>query len=950
MFRCLLRLTYFLLFIAHAVSGQTDTTKLWQPYYIMPRSGGQHLDLSAGWQLGYKEKPVARPEEVQSVTGWITVAQPTSVHMALFKAGKLPNPYVGLNTKKYEWIAGKAWYYKKTFTLQKPEQKSLVFLSFDGVDYFARVWLNGRLLGAHEGMFGGPEIEISNDLTYGPANEIVVEVLAGNYFADKKRSTGVVTNSFADNSARVIRPWALAGGFAHEMFYVMGMWQGARLDIVPQTHLERPFLTTVSLSPGQAVVRLKTELFIGKHSLQYQLHPWDHQMLNTYPSATYLQDQKLVLEVRLSSGGKVFTESFPLQVFDGRNFIDKEFTISNPRIWNPNGMGESHLYKAELVLKEEGRETDKITFDFGIRKVDWVRSAGPVISERWTDWQCVVNGQKVFLKGTNWMPAEMLLDLPAEKYQWALEMAKNAGIQIIRVWGAGLQEPDIFYGLCNRMGLMVWQDFTMNSAASNLWPQDVWEAQVLHTVFRIRTNPSLVVYGGGNETNPYSRANAQAIGILERNLKLFDDTRFFVRTSPDLGSMHPYPTFDAAWYRHKYRFVPFFAETGFFSMANAQTIKETIPAAELGDFTSMADPAYADKHPSVIHQFNSFATLNVDKILNRSSHITPVKGISVEELAEASQIGAAEFFQLLIEAARSNYPVTTGVMTWVLKRPYPVVAAHQIIDGMDRPLAAYYAVKKAYEPLHVGLDIERMLWKPGETMPVKVSVLNSLMEEMPGCQLSVKVLNDVFQPLYSADARVTVPGGESVTPVRCAPFVIPEEYRDKFFFVITELKDSAGRLMTRSVYWPRTIARMSDPAFYKAYTEFNTNEWPLLPDGPWLKSTVQKGRQARLKLEVTGKEKVTDRVSRLQVKVTNQGQVPSFMTTLALESNDFIFYNSDNYFWLEPGESRELTMHVAERSVVYHTGKARPAQVITLRSWNGNTAEQQIDLKKIAKR
>jgi beta-mannosidase len=143
---------------------------------------------------------------------------------------------------------------------------------------------------------------------------------------------------------------------------------------------------------------------------------------------------------------------------------------------------------------------------------------------------------------------------------------------------------------------------------------------------------------------------------------------------------------------------------------------------------------------------------------------------------------------------------------------------------------------------------------------------------------------------------------------------------------------------------------MSDPAFYKAYTEFNTNEWPLLPDGPWLKSTVQKGRQARLKLEVTGKEKVTDRVSRLQVKVTNQGQVPSFMTTLALESNDFIFYNSDNYFWLEPGESRELTMHVAERSVVYHTGKARPAQVITLRSWNGNTAEQQIDLKKIAKR
>jgi beta-mannosidase len=364
----------------------------------------------------------------------------------------------------------------------------------------------------------------------------------------------------------------------------------------------------------------------------------------------------------------------------------------------------------------------------------------------------------------------------------------------------------------------------------------------------------------------------------------------------------------------------------------------------------MADPAYADKHPSVIHQFNSFAPLNVDKILNRSSHIAPIQAIGIDELAEASQIGAAEFFQLLIEAARSNYPVTTGVMTWVLKRPYPVVAAHQIIDGMDRPLAAYYAVKKAYEPLHVGLDIERMLWKPGETVPMKVSVMNSLPEEIPQCQLSVRVLNDAFRPLYASDAKVTIPGGESVTPVESAPFIIPEDYREKFFFVITELKDRSGTHLTRSVYWPRTIAKMDDSAFYKAYTHFDTNEWPLLPNGPWLKNAMQGGRQAKLKLEVIKKEKVSELVSRLQVKATNQGQVPSFMTTLALESNDFIFYNSDNYFWLEPGESRELTMHVSERSVGYQDGTARPAQVITLRSWNGNTAEKRIQLKRPGKR
>jgi len=918
---------------------------LWQPYYLMPRSGSQHLALSADWQLTYLDQPVADGAKLPPNLDWIPVAQPTSVHMALFKAGKLPNPYVDLNTKQYDWIPRKAWYYRKSFTLVQPAGKTLAFLSFDGLDYFARVWLNGQLLGRHEGMFGGPEVEVSELLRYGATNELVVELLAGNYYNEKGQGNGIITNSFADNAPGVIRPWALAGGFAHEMFYVMGMWQGARLDLVPAVHLERPFLTTTALSEREAVIRLKTELFTEKHSLLFKPHPWEHEMLNTYPPVAYAPDTKLALEVRLSTGKDVFTQRFPLQVFPGRNFIEKEFRVPNPKVWHPNGTGEPALYKAEVILLQDGQERDRIAFDYGIRTIEWVPSAGPAISERWTNWQCVVNGRKLFLKGTNWMPAEMLLDLPPEKYRWALQMARDAGIQLVRIWGAGLQEPDAFYQLCNQMGLMVWQDFTMNSAASNRWPQDVWEAQVLHTIFRIRNNPSLAVYGGGNETNPYSLANAQAIGILERNLKLFDDTRFFTRTTPDLGSIHPYPTYDAAWYRRNFKFMPFFGETGFFGMATAQTIRETIPAAQLNDFTRMADSSYRQKHPAVIHQFNSYAPLNVGKILNRSSHYTDVNRAGVDELAEASQAGAAEYFQLLIEAARDNYPVTTGLMTWVFKRPYPVFAGHQIIDGMDRPLMAYYAVKKAYEPVHTSLGIERTLWRAGETIPLRVSVQSALPGELTNCQLSVRVLDDRFRPRYTLTKPVTVPGGEGNTTLEMGTFTLPADYRERFFFVLTELKDPSGRLLTRSVYWPRTLARMEDETFYKAYTGYTTQEWPLLSNGPWLKQTLQTtSPQTTLKLELAGRESVSDQEQLVRLKVSNTGKAPSCLTEVSLESGEYIFYNSDNFFWLEPGESRELQMRLRRRTATYPAGKERSVPTLILRSWNARPQQLRLPL------
>ena len=886
-------------------------TSATNPYYLYPRPTDACLDLSSDWRLTWSDKRLEGPESLDSLFDWIEVARPSSVHTSLHRAGRLPHPYLGLNSQQYSWVDKKVWYYQKEFLTPSLGEEEWAFLSFEGIDYFAKVWLNGQLLGTHEGMFGGPEFEVRRLLKpVNQQNHLVVEVLAGNYYMGKdeagQEQKGITTNAFLDNARRVIKPWSLAGGYAHDMFYVLGLWQGCRLDIVPHTHLERPFLTTLTLGEGQATLRLKAEVLVGKHSLEGEVHPWENKMLSHELPATRFADRQLVLQVRMKAPGQTLEYQFPLDVFEGRNWVEKDFVVENPQLWWPNGLGQAVSYQVELTLTENNRSLDRIDFVAGIRTVAWVRSAGPIVNERWIDWQCVVNGQKLFLKGANWMCADLLLDLPEEKYEWALGLAQNMGTQILRVWGAGLQETDTFYRLCNEKGLMVWQDFTMNSATSNKWPQDIWEAQILHTVFRVRNHPSLVAWCSGNETNPYSETNAQAIGIMERNLRIFDPDRAFFRTSPDHGSIHPYPTWDPAWYRQKFPFVPFLAESGCFGLANASTIRHIIDEGELQDLQNLEQEDYRATHPAVINHFAELNPINIRKLLSRASHFDDVSHIQLERFCESNMAASAEFYQLMSESAQSLFPVTTGLLCWVFKRSWPVFAANQVVDGNDLPVEAYYAMKRTFEPVHVCLALDYLLWKPGDTMRLRAQVISSRAKPLAHHRIRIRLWDDELNLLDENAQAVSCEAGPSVTTLEAPSFLIPSDYRERFFLAVVELFDDAGHLVSRSVYYPRTIALLDDPAENAQYKAFEKPDWPLLSQGPWLKPRLAQGPQAELAVEV-GPWVSTPSTGTMQVTITNKGSVPAVHVHVDIEGVS-AFFATDNDFWLDAGEQKTLTM------------------------------------------
>ncbi len=888
----------------------TSITPTWQPYYIHQRPGLQQMDLSGDWMLHHADQPVVDLQEVPKAG--LRVQRPTSVQMAHFRAGRYPDPYAHLHSTQYEWMEEKVWYYRKTFSLKEDARKAYAYLCFDGLDYYSRIWLNGELLGRHEGMWGGPVLEVSEKLRFEAENELVVEVVSGN-FGQKETFNW-------RQPGRIIKPRSFARGSSHRPFFALGMWRGVRLEFVDRIHMARPFLQTLRVSEKEATLSLQIEMMIDRHTLEFHLHPWHNRQISNYSNLREAPvdrrisgDLELMLRFRPIDGAAIELK-FPVRSLRGRSWLEEQFTIPDPRLWQPNGLGEAHLYDVQMELVYEGRVVDRIRFDYGIRSLEWQRSAGPRTSDRWQDWQLIVNNRPIFVKGVNWMPADPLYDFSQEQYDWLIGAAKNAGIQMIRAWGGGALEIDEFYDACNRNGILVWQDFPLNNVDYPDWPQEVWEAQVVHNIFRLRNHPSLAVWCGGNEFNPYSLDNAATLYIMERNLRIFDPGRPWLPTSPDFGSTHLYPDFDPVWYKRTMSLVPFIAETGIHSITEPHSLYEIIDKKELQDLSGMYEETFRDAHPEFLHHFMEYYPSRVPRMLSRASHIDDMARPDIESISEATQISAGEFYQILSQGIQSNYPVTTGLLPWVFKRPWPVVSAIHLLDGFGQPSAPYYFLKRTYENVHVMTPIDRLLWKPGESVKINAKVLNLTNgTDLKNGVVEVRMLDDGFREISRAAKTIEIQPQPSITETKLTTFKLTSEYGNRFFFVITELKDSGGTLVSRSVYWPRFIPQMADEAFYDQYTSEPT-PWPTLENGPWLKPAVSKTktRLEAVLTKVTPEAGVTD----LEVRVKNTGQVPAFPVRFEVDGAKRLFLMDDNFFWLEPGEERILKGKIKWREAV----------------------------------
>lgn len=905
-----------------------------QPYYIEPRAGENHIELNGEWDFFWSDKVLESFEEEP----WkYRTVLPKSIYHSLQEAGLLPDPYKNTNSRLYEWTDHKIWYYRKRFSLHRETFHGCAFLCFDGVAYYSRVWVNGTLMGCHEGMFGGPCMDITPYLNLDGENEIIAEVKACNYDCPE-----AFDSWNKDGTNTQIVPWNIARDrqTSNGDFIVTGIWNRVRIELIHKIHISRPYIYTQKADSSCAQLYLEFEI---SNPLSQELKPYYgyyddcYSYTRAYDSGLSGSTTDCGIQVHISvtdprDGNLVYEdlEAIPLTDYENLGmdpdyhelqFFCKSFEIANPVLWYPHGLGEPHLYDVRLTLLGNGEVLDVQTLHTGIRTFTARRTAGQKYRSRWENFLFSVNGKDLFIKGMNWMPTDFLYHIDPKEYEWCLTLAKNAGIQLLRVWsGGGMPETDIFYEICDRLGIMVWQDHLLaNMTDTSAYPQEILESQEAYNLYRIRNHPSLVLHCGGNEFNPYSEGNAASMFVIERTVRTLDPSRIFHYTTADKGSAHIYLDMEPVWYRHRYKQLPFLSESGIHCFPSFRTFKQVIDENELyGILPDLSSEEFVKNYPCLVNHFTEYLPERVPRMLSRASQIADIAKLDLEGLCEATQVQSYEFYTLMIQAMLENYPVCGGVMPWVFKRPWPTVGI-QTVDGLGQPLYPYYAVQNAYRSVNICLCLEWSIIAPLEQVPLKAKLLHTGSGTIAASQIVVTV----YSPELSEKKQYTAEYLPQQAEYEMGVFCPDAGYTDQCFLIDAALLTDTD-ILARTTYFLKCTGRLADKALYHTC---RTTPCPNLyfEKGPWLKDCITHARKAdlRAKLLASGK---SGNYRYADISLHNPGTVPAYPVTVEAVNEYARFFADDNFFLLAGGEKKKIR-------ITYDLDKGEQTD-IAVRGWN----------------
>lgn len=413
--------------------------------------------------------------------GWIDVDVPGDVHRALIAAGRIADPFYDRNEDLCRWMEDREWWYRLRFTgadgpLQADERLRLIF---HGRDTYATIWLNGAELGQHANMFTPAVFDVTARVQQG---ENTLAILFDRPLDHLQALEGI--EPWGPNPERI--PMRKAQyGYGWDWgprLPTTGIWRPIELRRERQGVVDGLHATTLEIARGtrQAALAVRMEVEAFAH-----------------PDALTARVELIGPEGAASTGGAL-TRDGTAVARSGTVYL----TVEQPRLWWTHDMGEPALYTARVTLQDAVAVLDRYEIQVGIRTVELDQS--PDQEERGTRlFRFVLNGTPLFAKGANWIPADSFIGgLADERYALLLEQAQAGRMNMLRVWGGGIYEHDAFYDVCDRLGLLVWQDFMLACAP---YPDNdaafVAEvaAEARYQVRRLRNHPSLALWCGNNE-------------------------------------------------------------------------------------------------------------------------------------------------------------------------------------------------------------------------------------------------------------------------------------------------------------------------------------------------------------------------------------------------------------------------------------------------------------------
>lgn len=760
------------------------------------------LSLDGTWKM----TSTGKVSDLANGKGWDKANDatvPGSIYTALMDAGVIPDPYVGDNMKRANKYSEKNWYFLRTFTYEGKGER--VELDFEGLCNVADIYLNGKKISSHEGMFGGPFVDVTDVIKKGE-NTLMVHL----YPAKSYTNTVVFNCSY---------------GWHYAKLFPLGIWQSVTVRDIPSVTLDSPFVTTTDYTKG--TVDLAIEL--------------DRQ------SGTSLSGKLTVAFTPKNFEGKTsyFTQTVSAGNVDSTT-LRYRCSIPDFKLWWPNGYGEQNLYTMKVTFEASDGTVSYAESDFGIRQLDYKAfPAGE--SQGAYNRVIVINGKDIYMKGAGWCTLDSMMRFTREDYDRILSRAHDAGINYFRAWGGGLVETEEFYDLCDEYGICVYQEWPCCWDSTNTQPADVLYETVILGAKRLRNRASLVVWGGGNEGSaPYTDKVLNHIGKLTYET---DGTRDFWRQDGGTGGTNI--THDHIWWsgaspEHYIRTYSNMTcvnltEYGLGGMMNPDSIAKFATAEEMAEWP-IDQSGVISYHTATFNGYEGWTPsphgYDIDTHLHYASMFLKVD--SLTDLVRGSQLAQAQADYLPAINARINYPNSSMNVVYKLNDNYPG-ASWAIVDWYGAPKIAYYMMQDAYRSLMAApkTDHYNTYNAAGESQPMTlpIHILDDL-DSLTGKSWSVKVT------AYGEDLSVvktrTFEGKGSVgTAGKVGDFTLTAEQTDNTPLTVTVELYVGGKYVNRTFvycnydyepgslfYLPRTSLSYSVSG--NTVTVKNTGELPAI--------------------------------------------------------------------------------------------------------------------------
>jgi beta-mannosidase len=662
----------------------------------------ERTPINSGWTLrqlqddGMAESQSPTPPKENDK--WLPAVVPGDVHLDLLRNGKIPDPFYRDNEAKLQWIEKVGWEYRTSVEATPATlAREHIELVFEGLDTACTVYLNDKRIETPNNMFRPWRIDVKPTLHRG-ANDLRIVFPAPMKAAEAVAERDPWHSRTHTDPKGYIRKAVYEFGWDWgPRFATSGVYRPAYLEVWDDARIDDVFAEQVDVSAASAHVDLHADILASKVV-------------------------KGIVSIRYGLNDKPFHVERLVTLSPGVNRITFPIEVDHPQLWYPSGYGAQPIYHFDVSLKEKATELERREIKTGLRSVVLRRDL-----DQWgRSFEFVVNGIPIYAKGADVIPFDSFPNRVTDaKYRHILQSAKDANMNMVRLWGGGYYETDEFYDLCDELGLMVFHDLMFG----NNWQPGTYEFkqdiqhEAEYQMTRLRNHPSIVLWDGNNETEDLRDWNGNGQLPPAVHERIWQDylTEFSgvlatteARVDPEVPYWPSTPSADyeelsdayqsgdnhdwSVWHggvdfseyeKHHWRFT---SEYGFQSFPELKTVES---------FTTPEDRTSILSDVMKAHQKNGSG----NSLIREYMHRYYGEPKDFPSFLYASQVLQAEAVKVGAEFWRRERPRSMGSLYWQLNDCWPV-ASWSSIDYYGRWKALQYYARRFYAPVLISPHLE----------------------------------------------------------------------------------------------------------------------------------------------------------------------------------------------------------------------------------------------------